>query len=342
MKTITNRWLVVMLFAMLALNSARSNPGASFACAHSKAGGDAGMSTLADPVQYSYETLSNGTVKLTVLNTGTDPVSGDLIREAVTYPQNGEILTNFLIPAGAAYTYIDDRVLPGKSYVYIFEYYDQGTSEYYIHFDTITPVSNIPALGNFLLIASYEGFDDEYDWLREGYTIVIRGTNIQAEANPDKTGSVVFYLNGKQSKDNTAPFALFQEVRGDFKKGHLKNGDYTLTAIAYPLKNGKGIPGDTLTVNFSVDNIYDMAKVDVYPNPVKGNSTVLVEGTPDSDVSIHASGLSGTNRKMIYQGKLDSSGKLERTISSGDFRKGIWVLRVTVDGTVIEKRIVIE
>ena len=297
---------------------------------------------LADPVQYSYETLSNGTVKLTAINTGPNPVSGDLIREAVTYPQNGEILVTFSIPAGNTFTYIDDRVLPGKAYVYIFEYIEEGASEYQIHFDTITPVSDIPALGNFLLIAPYSGGDDEYDWLREGYTIELKGTNIQAEANADKTGSVVFYLNGKQSKDNTAPFALFPENNGDFKKGHLKNGDYTLTAVAYPLKNGKGIPGDTLTVNFSVDNIYEIENVEIYPNPVEDNSTVLIEGQANATVLIQVSELSGANRKTIYQGTLDNSGIIRYSVSSADFRKGIYLLWVNVDGQLIQKRMVIE
>jgi hypothetical protein len=205
-------------------------------------------------VNYTYESLSNGTVRFTFQNTTGHTLNGDLIREGVSFLQNGTIITEFSVPAGTTYTYIDDNVVPGETYRYIFEYFVGGTSDYEIYFDEVTVVSDIPALGNFILVAPSN--DDEYDVLTDGYTIVIGGTNIKVEANADLTRSVIFYLNGKKYKDNTAPFALFREVNGDYQAGSLENGTYTLTAIAYPQKNGKGIAGDTATVNFTVNNIY--------------------------------------------------------------------------------------
>lgn len=205
-------------------------------------------------VAYTYETLSNGTVRLTFQNTTGHTLNGDLIREGVSFLQNGSIITEFSVPAGATYTYVDDNVVPGETYRYIFEYFVGDTGDYEIYFDEVTPVSDVPALGNFTLIAPSN--DDEYEVLTNGYTIVIGGTNIKVEANADQTGSVIFYLNGKKYNENTAPFALFGDINGDYKRGKLKNGSYTLMAIAFPGRNGKGIPGDTATVNFVVDNIY--------------------------------------------------------------------------------------
>jgi hypothetical protein len=80
--------------------------------------------------------------------------------------------------------------------------------------------------------------------------------NIKVEANGDLTQSVVFFLNGEKFKDNDSPFALYGDKDGDYKLGELQNGSYTLTAIAYPEKNGKGVAGDTATVSFEVNNLY--------------------------------------------------------------------------------------
>jgi hypothetical protein len=205
-------------------------------------------------VAYTYEALSNGTVRLTFQNTTGHTLNGDLIREGVSFLQNGTIITEFSVPAGSTYTYIDDNVVPGETYRYIFEYFVGDTGDYEIYFDEIAVVSDIPALGNFILVAPSN--DDEYDVLTDGYTIMIGGTNIKIEANADRTGSVIFYLNGRKYRDNTSPFALFREINGDYQRGSLRNGTYTLMAIAYPERNGKGVAGDTATVNFTVNNIY--------------------------------------------------------------------------------------
>lgn len=205
-------------------------------------------------VAYSYEPQSNGTVKFSFVNTTSDTLNGDLIREGVSYTQNGTIITFFSVAPGATYTYIDDNVQANETYRYIFEYFSVDTNEWKFFFDEVAVVSDVPAIGNFTLIAA--AYDDEYEVLTDGYTITIEGVNIKAEANADKTGSIEFFLNGKKFHDNSAPFALYGDDHGDYKMGRLEIGSYTLTAIAYPEKNGKGIPGDTATVVFNVTNEY--------------------------------------------------------------------------------------
>jgi hypothetical protein len=255
-KSITPIALAFITFAMLSCSDHNIEPKMS--------GNEDGLNT-GDPstsmtshqgteVAYTYEALPNGTVRMTFQNTTGHTLNGDLIREGVSFLQNGTIITEFSVPAGSTYTYIDDNVVPNETYRYIFEYFVGDTGDYEIFFDEVTVVSDIPALGNFILVAPSN--DDEYDVLTNGYTIVIGGTNIKVEANADRTGSVVFYLNGRKFKDNTSPFALFREVNGDYERGRLRNGTYTLTAIAYPRNNGRGVAGDTATVNFTVNNIY--------------------------------------------------------------------------------------
>lgn len=290
-------------------------------------------------VSYSYEALPNGTVRFIITNNEALPITGDLIRERVRYPQNGEILTEFIVQPSASFSYLDDTVLPGDSYVYIFEYTMPGLGEYIMHFDTITAVATIPALGHFDLIAPYD--DEPYDFLREGYQITIKNTNIMVEANA-LTRSVIFFLNGKVSKDNTAPFTLFPESHCDYGKGHLRNGSYTLTAIAYPLKNGHGKPGDTLTVSFTVLNIYGIATVTVYPNPVRGTLNVKVTGPAESFVSFRMSNGQSENNGLITTARLDSEGQLTTAVDTGGMRSGVYVLSVSIEETVINTKVFIE
>ena len=210
------------------------------------------QAALESAVAYSYEAQSNGTVKFSFVNTTSETLNGDLIREGVSFLQNGTIITEFSVAPGEAYTYIDDNVQANETYRYIFEYFYEN--EWQFFFDEVAVVSDVPAIGNFTLIAA--AYDDEYEVLTDGYTINMAGVNIRAEANDDKTGSIEFFLNGKKFHDNTAPFALYGDDHGDYKMGRLEIGSYTLTAIAYPEKNGKGVPGDTAVVVFNVTNEY--------------------------------------------------------------------------------------
>jgi hypothetical protein len=111
-------------------------------------------------VAYTYEALSNGTVKLSFVNTTGGTMTGDLIREGVSYTQNGTIITEFSVAPGETYTYIDDNVVPNETYRYIFEYFVGDMSDYHLFFDEVTVTSTVPALGNFTLIAAK--YDDEH------------------------------------------------------------------------------------------------------------------------------------------------------------------------------------
>ena len=289
-------------------------------------------------VPYTYSTPNNGTVKLTARNTTGREIVGDIIRESSI---SGEIITEFKVPAGATYVYVDDDVLPGTTYLYVFEYFMQGVQLPVINLDYITPVANMPALGSFNLIAPAPA-NDAYDVLRNGKTINIEGTNIQAEANDDYTGSVVFYLNGERYDDNTHPFSLFGDVGGDYNKGSLQNGDYTLTAIAFPDSNGSGTPGDTAVVSFTVENVYS-AQVSLYPNPIQPNSVIDISGEANSPVLIALVDEYRPSRKYIlYDGIIDSTGTLRYPISLQNLPQGVYIVSVHFDGRVIEKRMVVD
>lgn len=284
-------------------------------------------------IEYKYELLQNGTIQLSVRNLTLQVVNGDLIREELN--GHGEILVGFSINGGGTYTYIDDTACPCLTYLYVFEYFIEGPG-WIINFDTLTPVSTIPALGQFKLIAA--SYDDEYEVLHDGYKIWLDNTNIRVDANADLTESVVFYLNGKRYADNTYPFALFGDVNGDYKKGRLRNGNYNLIAIAYPQKNGHGIPGDTAQVSFTVQITYE-DRIMVYPNPVNENSILQVNGEPYASITITITDVLGnTPNKILYHGQLDSTGAL--TYSLIGLNKGVHILSVELNGRVIQSRLI--
>lgn len=203
-------------------------------------------------VLYSYESLCNGTVKFSIHNQSGLSVRGGVMREGVSYQQNLKDITEFTTPDGDTYTFIDDNVIPDESYSYLLYYFVDGAPEfeYYELYDTVSVVSHVPALGHFLLLPP-ECEEPSYDFLFNGQAIEIANTNILIESDQGLTRSVVFNLNGVKYTDNSYPFTLFPECTAN-----LPNGSYSLTAIAYPKKKGKGIPGDTATVSFTVNNLY--------------------------------------------------------------------------------------
>lgn len=287
-------------------------------------------------VPYHYETLTNGTVRLSAQNQTGVSISGDVIREG---PLSGEIIKEFTVPAGGNFTFVDDDVLPGTTYLYVFEYRRDDNPNYVINLDSITPIATQPALGSFNIVAT--SYDDAYDVIRNGYVVQIDNTNVQAEANADYTQSVVFYLNGMKYIDNFAPFSLFGDICGDYLPGRFENGDYSLVAIAYPKMFGKGTPGDTARVDFSVNILYPDG-LSVMPNPVTENSVVQVTGMPNDPVIVYLNAFARPYRRLLYQGTLDSNGQLEFPIEAENLAEGIYILTAKVGQKFYWKRIIVE
>ena len=77
--------------------------------------------------------------------------------------------------------------------------------------------------------------------------------NIRANLNED-VGSVKFGFRDRDkfSVENEAPFAMFGNVAGDYKEGHIPIGSYTLTATPYQKKNARGKARGTFSVSFNV------------------------------------------------------------------------------------------
>lgn len=291
-------------------------------------------------IDYAYEALDNGTIRFTVHNNASVPFSADIIREAVVYPTNGTILVEFRVPAGESFTYIDDSVTPGHEYMYVFEYRFDG-EDWQIMFDYLSAVSTIPALGTFNLYVPPS--DEDYDWVRDGMTINIGSTVIRASASDDGiTNSVLFFLNGKRSIDNTYPFTLFGDVPIEANNARLKNGSYSLVAIAYPKKHGKGIPGDTAKVNFIVDIPRDHIKIDVAPNPIVDNAIITLTADPGVTIRMELVAQNGTVIKLLAWVSIGDNGEFKYTFSAAGYPPGVYILRVRCENRTVQRRILIK
>jgi len=141
----------------------------------------------------------------------------------------------------------------------------------------------IPALVASMKIQSFmvvdPASDEDLYELEEGGVIDLgqlgkHGATIRAIADDDEDiGSVRLTLQGPSGQnkvENTAPWALYGQNKGNFKKGHFKAGDYVLVAKPYALAKARGEQGEELTVRFSVidGDVEDSGGSTCVPNKV--------------------------------------------------------------------------
>ena len=84
-----------------------------------------------------------------------------------------------------------------------------------------------------------------------------RNLNIRADVLPLVLGSVTLDLTGPQTQfiiENTAPYALFSDLLGNYTAWRPINGSYTLTATPFTAAGGGGTAGSPLTITFTVVN----------------------------------------------------------------------------------------
>jgi hypothetical protein len=176
--------------------------------------------------------------------------------------------------------------------------------------------------------------------------------NIRANASA-KTQSVLFHLNGKPHKENQEPYALFGDTGGNYNRGRLKPGSYTLTATAYSENNNKGLKGDALTIHFTVkgtehpqqdiahEPAEEKAVITIYPNPVVNNTSLEIKGTPQSPVSVAV--ISDTGRQIsLSRDLLSVDGHLKKDWDFTGFKRGIYYFHIRLRGKEIIKRVVVE
>jgi fibronectin type 3 domain-containing protein len=258
----------------------------------------------------------------------------------------------FAPDSGGVYTFIDASVMPGKTYIYYVNAQlvmscEGGGTRTNIAIDTIS-VPNGPAVYSFTVVDP----DTEQDVmeLTEGMSLGASFKfNIRANAN-NQTSSVEFHINGKRYGENQEPYALFGDHGGNYNRGKMKPGQYTLTATAYSGNLQRGTKGTTLTVHFTV---YDdeqqqrirtesepLVEVNVFPNPVIKDATIEVSGYDESaQVSvINASG----NWVRRASELANRDGILTKEMSLEGLPAGVYYIIVKTKDNTYSKRIVLK
>jgi hypothetical protein len=90
------------------------------------------------------------------------------------------------------------------------------------------------------------------------------------------------------------------------------------------------------TVGLDVANIEE--SVDVYPNPSNGLVTIDLKGALAQNTTIEVYNSLGQN--VMSQTYTQASGKFE--INLTDYAKGVYSIKLTVEGQVVNKRVVLQ
>ncbi|MEM8508392.1 MAG: ExeM/NucH family extracellular endonuclease [Bacteroidota bacterium] len=158
---------------------------------------------------------------------------------------------------------------------------------------TGSPGNQGPLVADVLSVTSFNLINADTDevlqlGLMEGDVIDVNtlptmNLNIQAVASDD-VESVQLVLSGAQDKtmtENVAPYALFGDVRGNYKTNVFPTGMYSLTATPYSENRLEGLQGTPLTITFQFTDNPLCTTFDAFvasksdPNTCGGNDGVI-------------------------------------------------------------------
>ena len=213
------------------------------------------------------------TIELTFYDRSYDDNSYDIWRELGS---NATLLTTLsLSDSGQVITITDADRMPNTTYRYRVDAHTKGPNNPFYNAVATASAQTLsgPLVTGFTLVdpASDEDLMELND---QDFISPAGNPNIRANTN-DETSSVIFFLNGVQRTENEAPYAYFHDSKGDYRPGKLTSGHYILEATAYSGNNGSGIRGNTLSIEFFVDDINENLEV---------HSFTLVDPDTDEDI----------------------------------------------------------
>lgn len=114
------------------------------------------------------------------------------------------------------------------------------------------------AISGFTLVNAAS--DDDILNLQNGTLLEINqiiglNLNIRVNTSPANVGSVSIRISGpinESRKENSAPYSLFGDNRGDYNGKSLPEGNYTIEAIPYSEPDLAGTKGNLLSIGFTV------------------------------------------------------------------------------------------
>jgi len=111
--------------------------------------------------------------------------------------------------------------------------------------------------------------------------------NIKAITDPDVVGSVRFSFDGNSNfrTENVFPYTLAGDNNGNFYDLNIEPGTYSLTAIPFSGGQASGVPGESLTIGFTITE--NFVELPIAPSDlaaeVLGEEEVLLNWTDNSN-----------------------------------------------------------
>lgn len=261
---------------------------------------------------------------------------------------NGFFATIIAPDSGAVHSYTDTYVIPGHEYFY-------GVSAI-LACDGLPVISEfstqvfVPEIGPKILSFSLINADTDVEVRQlnnnDSFNYSPR-YNIGVNASPE-TKSVAFTVNGKPLKDSQLPFALFGDAKGNYHKGHLKPGNYTLIATPYSGSRQNGASGPSVTIRFTVTDDRknkpsepkESVRVNIFPNPVVNNVTIEVLNASSSLIRIDIIDQHGNSFRLSQD--YARSQTFNRDWNAASLQKGTYIITVQVDEKLYSNRVIVK
>lgn len=168
--------------------------------------------------------------------------------------------------------------------------------------------------------------------------------NIRANSGTGYTESIRFGINGNTHFDveNSTPFALISDNKGDYPAWQVQPGTYTITATPYPYNHAAGTSGTPATITIHVINSaqrtatiasgsaphLQLAELQVYPNPVVGQATLSFTASAAGNTRIWISDASGNRVQELRLANLQKGESRQVPLDLSKLPKGMYTISV--------------
>ena len=112
------------------------------------------------------------------------------------------------------------------------------------------------------------------------------------------------------------------------------NGTVNLGYLACPCTVSKMASNDDIIAQVK-------AEVTVYPNPVKGNSTLVFTLNYDSKVKVVIYNMNGQIVNEVYEGNVNGEVKNAININATGMKSGVYIVKLTTDRETVTKSLLI-
>ena len=125
-------------------------------------------------------------------------------------------------------------------------------------------------------------------------------------------------------------------VKDNIKNGRIDNAGRA--TIAEAVQNGF-VNGPNFTTSIDEYNQLD-ATLQVYPNPAREVATVSVNLKKESTVNMRVLDLSGKEMAARNYGSLNGTTNI--TMNTSQFVSGVYIVELTLDNEVFQRRLIVE